>query len=112
MDRSASNDRKRDRAFRECKAAGLSRYNYDPWPDRIMRCMDSPHDGGWSWVAITMSLVAMGWSAGAWLFGPDPMSGLRAIVGGLVMALIVGAGQAWETGHQRRKHGLSGWKDL
>lgn len=121
MDRSASNDRKDyhrrlDHAFRECETAGLSRYTYDPWPDRILRRMGlrprPPHYRGRSWLAVTMSLVAIGWTAGAWLFGPEHTSGLRAVVGGLIMALIVGVGQAWETGHQRRKHGLSKWEDL
>lgn len=121
MDRSASNDRKDyhrrlDHAFRECETAGLSRYTYDPWPDRILRRMGlrprPPHYRGRSWLAVTMSLVAIGWTAGAWLLGPEHTSGLRAVVGGLIMALIVGVGQAWETGHQRRKHGLSKWEDL
>lgn len=101
------NDREWDRAFCDGRIVSCI-----VWACAHVLRPRPPHYRGWSRVVITMSLVATGWSAGAWLLGPDQMSGLRAIVGGLVMALIVGAGQAWETGHRQQKHGLSRWENF
>ena len=113
--RRSAYDRKRDAAVRECEAAGLAPNSYDPWPDRVLRRLGlrprPPHYGGLSSVVVTMLCVAITWTAVHALITPD-VELVRSAVGGVVMAFFIGTGRLWEMRYQRRKHGLSEWKDL
>ena len=112
--RSAYN-RKRDAAVRECEAAGLAPDSYAPWPDRVLQrlglCPRPPHYGGLSAVVVTMSCVAVTWTAVHALITPDVELVWSAAIG-VGVALVIGAGRLWEVRRDRRKHGLSRWEEL
>jgi hypothetical protein len=107
--------RKRGAAVRECEAAGLAPNSYDPWPDRVLRRLGlrrrPPHYRGLLSVVVTMVCVAVTITAVNALITRD-VELVRSAVGGGVMALLIGAKQFWEVQRERRKHGLSEWKDL
>jgi uncharacterized MnhB-related membrane protein len=62
-------------------------------------------------VVVTMSCVAVAWTTVHALITPD-VELVRSAVGGVMVALVIGAGHLWEVRRDRRKHGLSRWEEL
>lgn len=124
---SAEYRRKLDKAFSECDAAGLSKYAYNPYFDRLMRLLGFkpvplPYTG-WRGmfrvflffsIAISGSLQLFYWLLD--LFGADGASAdgsaFRIIVTSLLMVVGFAAGQVWEAQAARRKYDLPDWEEL
>lgn len=121
--------RKLEKAFAECDAAGLSKYEYNPYFDRLMRRLGFKpvplHYSGWSGTfrvfifftfAISGLLLLYYWLLDLLAASDASADGFglsfRIIFTSLLMGAGFSVGQVWEAQAKRRKHTLSGWEEL
>lgn len=126
---SAEYNRKLEKAFSECEAAGLSEYAFNPYFDRLMRLLGFKpvplHYAGWyatlrliPFFAIVIASTLLLVHGLSDLFDA-PQARVEGVgffvrigITGLVTGAFVSIGQVWEAQAERRKENLSNWEDL